>query len=248
MAPALDVIIDCNRCASDRLRAAKVESDLLSSMKTRRTQPSLPTPWVGKGRPLKVTPRRLPPVADIAAAYLSAKTLMRSEDPPEGAPRPRTLGAVNLPGHSIGIAARAVFPVPVHKKAYSDPIPPVEQCVTNPPVVELPTPAHKKIAVNVPSRIMLGEVLMPLLPKPLPAESARSMEALLPPNRDPLGVIAGAEAQPSSSQLKQPPEATNKPARSAVYISKLQLKSSARTGARAANAGSNAIRVRPPLA
>ena len=244
MAPALDVILDCNRCASDRLSWAKVESDLLSSMKTHRTQPSLPIPWMGKGRPLKVAPQLLPPGADIAAVCLSAKKLSCLEEPLEGAPKPRTLGAVNLPGHSIGIVARAVFPMPVHMKIYPDPIPPVEQSVINPPIVELPAPAPKKIAVNVPSHIVFGEVLMPLLPKPLPAESARNVKVLVP-----LSVLAGEKLRPSSSQRQPPPEAIHKPARSAVYISMLQLKSSARTaGARSASAGSDAIRVRPPLA
>ena len=122
MAPALDVIVDCNRCASDRLRAAKIESDLLSSMKSRRTHPSKPTPWQKEKSALNLLPDT-PPSDDFTWAYLNTKALTKAGVSPVGSGKPRMLSAVNLPGHSIGIAARAVFPIPVHQKAY----PPREQ-------------------------------------------------------------------------------------------------------------------------
>jgi len=245
MAPALEVIIDCNRCTSDRLRAAKKSSDLLSSMKVNRTQPSVPISWLGKGRPHNPTPHTTPNI-DISSSYLKVKAFARADEPIEGA-APRTIGAINLPGHSMGVASRAASSVMVHRKAYPQPAASSKETYIQEPEIEpiapvTPTP-KVKIAVNVPSRALSGEVPTPNVPKPSPVDSTRRMNDLCPPHSIDNATAKNSVVLPALSKLRtSSPETIQKPARLTSGDSKLKT-SQVRAGVRPAHGDPNATRV-----
>jgi len=215
-------------------------------MKITRTQPSVPTSSLGKRRPHKAIPQATPNV-DMSSSYLKVKAFARSDGPNESAAS-RTIGAINLPGHSMGVASRAASSALVRKKAYPQRAPASEETLIQKPAMEssIPvTPApKKKIAVSVPSRALSGEVSTPNVPKPSPMESIRGVNDLFHPHSIEKDTARNtAEVLPSLSKPRtSSPETVHKPTPFASVDSKLKT-SRVRSSTRPLNGASSATKV-----